>query len=109
LDGRSKEARLVKSLRNELIAHVGGKPTIAQQILIEQATTLRLRIAMMEAEQAESDDPGRWPERRQVQFLAWTSALTRLLREIGLEGAPQKAPASLGDFEWSLPASEVAA
>jgi hypothetical protein len=36
-DGRTKDARLVKSLRAELTAAVGGSPTIAQRILIDQA------------------------------------------------------------------------
>jgi hypothetical protein len=93
LDKRTKEARLVQSMRAELSAHVGGKPNIAQRILIDQAAELRLRIALMEAE---GTDPGEMTERRQVQFLAWTGALTRLLKDLGLEGAPQKAP-SLGD------------
>jgi len=35
-------------------------------------------------------------ERRQVQFLAWTGALTRLLKDLGLQGVPQTPP-SLSD------------
>lgn len=91
----------MKAMRDELTEHVGGKPTIAQQILIEQACTLRLRIALMEVEQ-ESDDPGRWTERRQVQFLAWTGALSRLIRDLGLEGARAKPPHGISDFEFDL-------
>jgi hypothetical protein len=93
MDGRSREARLLKSMRAELIAHVGGKPNVAQRILIDQAAELRLRIALMEAETLE---PGEMTERRQVQFLAWTGALTRLLKDLGLQGVPQ-APPSLSD------------
>ena len=93
MDGRSREARLLKSMRAELIAHVGGKPSVAQQILIDQAAELRLRIALMEAETLE---PGEMTERRQVQFLAWTGALTRLLKDLGLQGVPQTPP-SLSD------------
>ena len=93
LDKRTKEARLLQSLRAELCAHVGGKPNIAQRILIDQAAELRLRIALMEAE---GTDPGEMTERRQVQFLAWTGALTRLLKDLGLQGVPQK-PLSLSE------------
>jgi len=93
MDKRTKEARLLKTMRAELAAHVGGKPNIAQQILIDQAAELRLRIALMEAE---GTDPGEMTERRQVQFLAWTGALTRLLKDLGLQGVAQKPP-SLSD------------
>jgi len=93
LDKRTKEARLLQTMRAELSAHVGGRPNIAQQILIDQAAQLRLRIALMEAE---GTDPGEMTERRQVQFLAWTGALTRLLKDLGLQGVAAKPP-SLSD------------
>jgi hypothetical protein len=89
MDGRSREARLLKSMRADLITHLGGKPSVAQRILIDQAAELRLRIALMEAETLE---PGEMTERRQVQFLAWTGALTRLLKDLGLQGVPQAPP-----------------
>jgi hypothetical protein len=95
LDGRSKEARLMKSLRTELIAHVGGKPSVAQTILIEQATKLQLRIAMMDREGTGTG----MSERRQVEYLAWTGSLTRLLRDLGLEAASPPKP------RWQPPAS----
>jgi hypothetical protein len=49
-DGRTKEARLVASLRNELIAHVGGSPSVAERMMIDQACELQLRIAKMNRE-----------------------------------------------------------
>jgi hypothetical protein len=67
LDGRTKEARLVKCLRSELVAHLGGKPTIAQRLLIDQACQLQLRIALMDAD----GSGGGLTERNQVQYLAW--------------------------------------
>jgi hypothetical protein len=88
LDGRSREARLMKSLRAELIAHVGGKPSVAQTVLIDQATKIQLRIAMMDRE---GTDTG-MSERRQVEYLAWCGALTRLLRSLGLDAAPPPKP-----------------
>jgi hypothetical protein len=55
LDGRSREARLMKSLRAELISHVGGKPSVAQTVLIDQATKIQLRIEMMDRDGAPAD------------------------------------------------------
>jgi hypothetical protein len=85
LDRRSKPARLMASLRRELIAHVGGKPSITQTLLINQACQLQLRLALMDAE---SDKVGTLTERRQVQYLAWSGSLTRVLDQIGLTAAP---------------------
>jgi hypothetical protein len=73
----------MKSLRAELIAHVGGRPSVAQMILIEQATKLQLRIAMMDREGTGTG----MSERRQVEYLAWCGSLTRLLRDLGLDAA----------------------
>jgi hypothetical protein len=88
LDGRTKEARLANSLRRELTAHVGGNPSIAQRLLIDQAAKIQLRIAMMDRE---GTDTG-MSERRQVEYLAWCGNLTRLLRDLGLEAASERPP-----------------
>ena len=37
LDRRTKEARLLQSLRRELVAHVGGFPSTTQMLLIDQS------------------------------------------------------------------------
>lgn len=88
-DGRTREARLVKCLHDDLVAHVGGKPSVTQRVLIDQACALRLRIALMERDGIGEREMS---QQRQIQFLAWTGSLTRLLRDIGLEGAPAPKP-----------------
>jgi hypothetical protein len=85
LDGRTREARLISSLRTELTAHVGGRPSTTQRLLIDQACQLQLRIAMMDKDGAVITE---MTERNQVQYLAWTGALSRLLRDLGLSAAP---------------------
>lgn len=82
LDGRTREARLVKSLRLELTAQIGGSPTTTQQVLISQAALLQLRIALMDRD---SPKIGELTERNQVQYLAWTNSLSRCLRDLGME------------------------
>lgn len=108
LDGRTREARLLKGLRSELIAHVGGNPSTAQRLVIDQCVQLKLRLALMDAE---SIAPGGMTERNQVQYLAWSGALTRLLNQIGLTAAPT-APKSHAAWLASLatpPAHDTAA
>jgi hypothetical protein len=40
LDQRTKEARLMRETRAELVAHVGGKPSAVQAAMIERACQL---------------------------------------------------------------------
>src|ERR1700761_9582683 len=87
LDGRTKESRLTKSLCAELIAHCGGNPSTTERILIDQAVQPRLRIAMMDREGTGTG----MSERRQVEYLAWTGALTRLMRNLGLKSSSAQA------------------
>jgi hypothetical protein len=94
LDGRTREARLMRSTRAALIAHVGGKPSVVQQTLIERACQLQIRIAMMDRDFA---DGGVQTEHDSRTYLAWSNSLTRTLRELGLKGAADKRP-SLQDY-----------
>jgi hypothetical protein len=91
-DGRTKESRLVKSLRSELVAHVGGKPSTTQRLLIDQACQLQLRLAMMDKTiDADTGANFEMTERNQVQYLAWSGALTRLLRQLGMDAVAPRA------------------
>jgi hypothetical protein len=94
LDQRTKEARLMRCTRAALIAHVGGKPSVVQQTLIERACQLQIRIAMMDRDFA---DGGVLTEHDSRTYLAWSNSLTRTLRELGLKGAVDKPP-SLQDY-----------
>jgi hypothetical protein len=94
LDGRSKEARLLRSLRAELTAHVGGTPTPTQRVLIDQAVQLQLRIALMDADGVTTDSI--LSERNTRQYLAWANSLTRIMRQLGLKStAPVRKPVTL--------------
>jgi hypothetical protein len=44
IDGRSREARALRRFRAQLIEHVGGKPNVAQEALIQSICQLRLRL-----------------------------------------------------------------
>lgn len=85
LDQRTREARLMRDARAELIAHVGGRPSATQRALIEQAVQLRLRLAVMDRTFAESVT---MTEHDLRTYLAWSNSYTRTLRQLGLEAAP---------------------
>src|ERR1700686_337783 len=48
LDGRTKEAMLMRRVRAELLAHIGGNPTVTQRLLIDRAAILTLKAAQID-------------------------------------------------------------
>jgi hypothetical protein len=89
LDGRSSEARMMRKVRNDLVAHVGGKPSATQSMIIERIVNLSLRVATMDRKFTAT---GVVTEHDTAQYLAWSNSLSRALRELGMKGAPPKAP-----------------
>lgn len=94
LDGRTREARLVRDVRADLVKHVGGNPSATQLWLIEQAIQLKLRLALMDAKLAETKEQTAHDSRT---YLAWSNSFSRILRQIGMKGAAEKPP-SLAEY-----------
>ena len=86
ISGRTREGRIVRGVRAELTAHLGGRPSATQRVLIERAAMLTLRIALMDARATR----GGMSERDGREYLAWTNTLTRLMRQLGLKGVAQQ-------------------
>jgi hypothetical protein len=89
LDRRTKEARLLQSLRRELVAYVGGFPSTTQMLLIDQACALQLRLALMDKETYKvgamtERNPGAIP--RLVRFAATGPETDRPNRSAGTKG-----------------------
>ncbi len=81
------------NVRKELIKHVGGSPSATQNVLIDRAVNLTLRLAIMDRRFAET---GQQTEHDARTYLAWCSTLTRTMRHLGLKGAPPS-PRTLAD------------
>lgn len=95
LDGRTKEARLLKSITRELVTHVGGRPTAVQSALINQLSQLRLRLALMDAAFAGS---GEQTEHDSRTYLAWANTFSRGLHRLGVKAAQAEKPRTLADY-----------
>ncbi len=95
LDRRSHEARLIRAFREELTAHVGGKPTATQRVLIDRAAVLQLRLALMD--RASLTTPG-MTEKNGREYVCWTNALTRVLTALGPAVKPTEAPPDLRTY-----------
>jgi hypothetical protein len=88
LDGRTIEARLYKQFRDDLIAHVGGTPSIPQIAIIERCAWIRVRLALMDTKIADGD----MTEQDSHCYLAWANTLARLLARFGLVEPAGAAP-----------------
>lgn len=94
IDRRTRLGRAVHEFRAGLVRHCGGRPSDVQSALIEVACQLKARLALMDAEfhcaGAMSAHTGR-------TYLAWSNALSRQLKLLGLKGVPERGP-SLADY-----------
>jgi hypothetical protein len=89
LDGRTREAALMRRVRADLIQHVGGSPNAVQRALIERAAVLGLRVAQLDAKIM----AGEALTLHDSNFaLAWNNALRRTLVALGLTPAAGKPP-----------------
>jgi hypothetical protein len=90
LDGRTKEATLMRRVRAELIEHVGGNPSAIQRALIERAVILSLRVAQIDAQFLAE---GKTPTLHDANFaIAWNNSLRRTLVALGVDPVTAKPP-----------------
>ena len=100
LDGRTREARLMRDTRKSLVQHVGGKPTATEAMVIDRVVNLTLRVATMDRKFTAT---GTMTEHDTREYLAWSAALTRLLRQLGFASAPPK-PRTLAEIRGKVAA-----
>src|SRR5437879_5746590 len=79
IDGRTKEAALMRRVRAELTAHVGGRPTVVQRALIERCVWLSLRLVLLDRKIASGRD---FTQIDSNTYLAWSNSYTRTLARL---------------------------
>lgn len=89
IDGRSAEARVLARVREELLAHLGSRPSATQRMLVERAAWLTLYVTQLDRKAAQT---GSMTEHDSRTYLAWSNSLTRTLGALGLESAPARVP-----------------
>jgi hypothetical protein len=91
VSGRSRNGRFLAAAREQLTEHVGGGPlSAAQYILIERIAWLMLHVALFDEKTAAGHAPMTDHDRR--SYLAFSNALIRATRELGLEPAAARPP-----------------
>jgi len=101
LDQRTREARLLRETRAELVRHVGGSPSVTQRALIDQLVQIKLRLAVMDRRFAET---GAQTDHDSRVYLAWSNSFGRLLAQLGLQAAKPKPP-SMAEIIARTPAA----
>lgn len=96
MDRRSVEARILREVRTDLTAQVGGKPSAAQRALIDRVAWLTLHIAQIDAKTAEGRAMTEYDAR---QYLAWCNTLAKTLTKIGLKGVSPGPPRSFAEAQ----------
>jgi hypothetical protein len=94
LDGRTREAVLMRRVRDELTRHVGGNPSVTQRLLIDRAAVLSLRVAQID-QKILAGEPLTLHDSNFA--LAWNNALRRTLVQLGVESAERASAPSLHD------------
>jgi hypothetical protein len=87
-------------VRTDLMHHVDGNPTVMQRMIVEQCIVLSLRIHLMNREFLKQ---GEMTEHNSRDYIAWVDALSRLLQQLGINGAASPEPAA----DAPTPSSEV--
>jgi hypothetical protein len=83
VDGRSQVGRYVRQLRRQLSEHVGGSPSVAQRVLIEQATIKAARLGLLVDKILTAAEPD--VDLATRCYLAWSNSLRRDLEALGLD------------------------
>ena len=89
-DGRSREAQFRKRLRTALEQHIGGKPSITQNVLIALAVDTALEIERMKARR--DANGGSLTIHDHKAFLGFVNSYRRHLVALGLDGAATQPP-----------------
>jgi hypothetical protein len=89
VDGRTREARLMRRVAANLRAHVGGSPSAVQEQLIQRAAMLTLHVALFDRRALEGDGLS---ERDSRSYLAYANGLARILKLLGLKSADSRQP-----------------
>ena len=104
IDGRLREAKLMRETTEELTAHCGGNPSAVERRLIQRAAILHLRLALMDAQ---TDADGSMTEKHAREYLCWSNAYCRTLRLLGLKGAPTERVPTLADILAAAPRTKT--
>ncbi len=94
VDGRSKDGRFLAQIERELVAQIGGQPSMTEKLLIRRLARGMLRLELLDEKMTD----GQWTDHDARTFGGLTNAVRLLARELGLRAAPAKKLPDLSDI-----------
>lgn len=85
----SREGELFRAVERQLVRHVGGKPTAAEELLIGRLAMLSVHLAHLD-ERALRD--GRVSPHASREYLAWSNSFARGLKLLGFHARSAQPP-----------------
>jgi len=89
LDGRTREAALMRRVRADLTEHCGGQPSATQKMLIERLAKVALRLELYDRKMAKGESITEYDSR---VFAALHTAYRLMLKQLGMKPAAPPAP-----------------
>jgi hypothetical protein len=83
IDGRSREGRFLRAFEAQLSEHIGGKPSIAERMLISRLARIALRLEMFD----EKLSAGTLTDHDGRIYGALHNSFRLMLRELGIKGS----------------------
>jgi hypothetical protein len=81
VDENSPEGQMLRRVRDALTEHVGGRPNLVQQMLIDRAAMLMLRLALFDQKIVDNVPLAHTSDQ---YLMSWQNALTRTLIALGV-------------------------
>jgi len=85
----SREGELFRAVVRQLVRHVGGRPSAAQELLIGRLAMLAVHLAHLDERALKDGGIGSHATR---EYLAWHGQFTRGLRMLGMQGVAAPVP-----------------
>jgi hypothetical protein len=84
MDGRTKEAKFLRSYQGMLLQHLGASPSALEVALVKRAARIALQLELLD-----SDVALRRPDKRRLrEYASLNSGLIRILRSLGVADPP---------------------
>jgi hypothetical protein len=89
VNGSSREGRFLRDLEAQLVAHIGGKPSAAERLLIGRLARVALRLELFDIKIESGKDMTVFDAKI---YGALHNSFRLMLRELGLKSAPSTSP-----------------
>lgn len=104
IDRRTKAGRVLRTVEADLVNHLGGKPSAAEQLIIQSAALKATRLSLLSEKLLSGEEMA---EGSDHHALAWLNSLRLDLQAIGLQSRAKDITPDLDDYLANRASAEV--